>query len=136
MLTVTPVLAVKWPDFGGKSIIMIKTTPVWIQRHSIQKRGIIDKLKKFFQLSLSAQLPVIVTGTLKLCTLTCPATRPLEAQLQVGLGNFKTSFSGIGLKGFYSIPIKLTSAPIGICLPFFNICKRMYLNFISRILNS
>ena len=121
LLTVTPVLSVKWPYFG-KLVKMHKATPVWIHRHSIQKRDLTDSINKFFQLTLYSQLPLLVTGTLKLCTDKCQAKTPLQAQLQVGLGNLKIGFKGLSLDEYFTIPIKLSSPPFGICLPFFDIC--------------
>ena len=118
MLTVTPVLSVKWPDYGLLKSKIVKTTPVWIHRHSIQKRDLTDKFKKFFQLTLYCQLPVILTGVVKVCSETCPARLPMDLQLQVSLGNFKAGLTGLGLSAYFSIPIKLSTPKISICLPY------------------
>jgi hypothetical protein len=64
--TITPVLAVRWPEFGfkGSAEIKYKAIPVWIQHNSIQKRGILDTVKNFLQIVVSGQLPLIVSGSL------------------------------------------------------------------------
>ena len=128
ILTLTPVVEVIWPEFGSKSALTIKSTPTWIHRHSIQKRGLWENLKKSFQVTLYSELPVLATGSLESCTQTCPAQKPIEAKLQVCLGNFKAGFTIFGKDVYFSIPIKLTFPPTSICLPFINICKGKCMN--------
>ena len=130
-LTLTPTLSVNFPDFGLKSSQMIKATPIWFHRHSIQKRGFLADVKKFFTLTLYTELPVLITGSLKLCTDTCLAKRPLEAKLQVGLGNFKAGFKGLFWDEYFSIPLKLTSPSVALCIPFFDICPGKNLKLVN-----
>ena len=135
-LTLTPTLSVSFPDLQLKSALMIKATPIWFHRHSIQKRGFIDSVKKFFTLSLYTELPLIISGTLKLCTDKCLAKRPLEAKLQVGLGNFKVGFKGLSLDEYFSIPLKLTSPSVALCIPFFDVCPGKNLKLVNLFLQN
>ena len=124
VFTLTPELAVKWPDFGLKNPAMysLKERPAWLQR-SVQKRGVFDSAVKFLQLVLTNQLPLIATGSLTACTSKCGAPKPLEVSVQANVGNYQAGFSGLGFEKYFNIPIKLTTPSYAVCLPFINVCK-------------
>ena len=134
VFTLTPGLTIRWPDLKLGKSAQIKPRPDFlaISKISASKRSILDTLKKFFQLVLTNQIPIIFTGGLQACSSKCEAPKPIEVSIQVSIESYQGVFSGLGLKKSFKIPITLTSPAFKFCLPFPNICPKSKDNSILK----
>lgn len=130
-----PGLTIRWPDFGLGKAAQIKALPGFLKIPSItvRKRGILDDLRKFFQLSLTNEVPLVITGKISTCTSNCKTTKPLEISIQGSIGPYIATLSGLGLQKSFEIPIPLTTPAFSFCLPFLNICPKVKENSILKI---
>ncbi len=118
-------LTVKWPDFSLYSKIALPNPiPEFLKtKRRIQKRNALNEIKKFLELVLTNEIPLVVTAGLTACTSKCKGNRPLQVSIQASVPSYQGVFSGLGLKKSFQIPIQLTSPAYSLCLPFFfNVC--------------
>ena len=135
VFTLTPGLSVKWPDFGLGKIAEVKPVPEFLKTQAIavRRRGILEDLKKFFQIVLTNKVPLVVTGGLRLCTGKCTPPKPLEVSLQANVGAYQAVFSGLSIEKSFQIPIPLSTPEFKFCLPFFNICPKSKENILFKL---
>ena len=126
--TLTPGLTIKWPDFSIGKKAKVSPVPEFLKlttKNKIaikSKRGALDDIKKFLQLVLTNELPIVVTAGLTACTGKCRGTRPIDASLQISIASYQGVLSGLGLSKKFQIPLQLTSPAFSLCIPFFDIC--------------
>ena len=133
--TLTPVLTIKWPDYSLSKVAKSNRVPEFlkIKRAIVQKRSVLDDIKKFLQLVLTNEIPLVVTGGLTACTGKCKGYTPIEVSVQATVASYQCVFSGLSLKKTFQIPIQLTTPAFSFCLPFLNVCPSNFLKEIIHI---
>jgi hypothetical protein len=80
----------------------------------------LDDIKKFLQLVLTNEIPLVVTAGLTTCTSKCKENSPIQVSIQANVASYQGVFSGLGLKKSFQIPIQLTTPVFSFCLPLFD----------------
>ena len=137
LLTFTPILAVTWPYLGLSTYPTSTRIPEWLlDHHQIHKRNVVDDIKRFIQMTLANQVPLIVTMGITACTKKCSSPKPIETSVQANLGDYQATFTGLNISKQFTIPISVAITPeYSFCLPVkLNFCKSVTSINIKKLL--
>ncbi len=122
VFTVTPSIGAAWPSFDKKYIKETNDLPVWLKRHHVE-RGLLQKIEKYIQMTLSAGVGLYVKATLDLCTEECQMPTPLQIGIEAGIDGLTFTFGIFSFEFEYTIEFNIKSPEFFFCVPFIDLCQ-------------